>query len=91
MYVIIFLIVILIICLFYQSVEGFDPLLTVDSPKLIDIKYYENAPRNVRFNKGNGIMYVTNQAMPSNCQQFDCPDYVDESITLGNNNYCWKC
>lgn len=91
MYLIIGIIIILLICLLYSRTEGFDPLLTVDSPNLIDVNYYENAPRNVRFNRGGGIMYVTNQQMPLNCKQIECPDYVDESITLGKNNYCWQC
>lgn len=91
MYFIIILLIILLICLLYSKTEGFDPLLTVDSPNLIDVNYYENAPRNVRFNRGGGIMYVTNQQMPLNCNQIKCPDYIDESITLGKNNYCWQC
>lgn len=91
MYIIIILFIILLICFFYNKSETFDPLLTIDSPNLINVNYIENAPRNVRFNRGGGMVYVTNQQMPLNCKQMDCPEYIDESITLGKNNYCWQC
>lgn len=89
MYIIIILILILIIFLSYSGAERFDPLLTVDSPNLVDVNYYEDAPRNVRFNQGAGMVYVTNQQMPINYGRIECPSYIDKSITLGNNNYCW--
>lgn len=87
----IIVLIILILYFLYTRTEGFDALLTVDSPTMVNVDYLESAPRNVRFNKSGGIMYVTNQRMPNNCLRMNCPSYVNESVTLGKNNYCWKC
>lgn len=69
--------------------ENFDRLFTVDSPKMIPSSVINDAHRHVVFNDSGGIYYISMHP-PLNAKNIKCPYFVNEYLTLGNNNFCWK-
>ncbi|ARF09608.1 hypothetical protein Indivirus_1_231 [Indivirus ILV1] len=86
---IVMIIIVLLILNYNCTPEYFDNLFTVDSPIMIPSNIVDNMPRHVVFNKNDGIAYISMQ-QPINEKNIKCPDFVDNYLTLGDNNFCWK-
>lgn len=68
--------------------EHFDMLLTTNPVTFVSRYNVDETPRHVLFNKSGGIMYISMNE-PVNAHQIKCPEFIDESVTLGRNNYCY--
>jgi hypothetical protein len=70
--------------------EGFDDmLLTIDPVVMVPSRLIDDSPRNVLFSASGGIMSISRN-IPERATQFQCPSFIDESATLGKNNFCWS-
>lgn len=66
-------------------------LFTANPINFICSKQLDSLPRYVKFNNSGGIVTIShNPPFGQDYKQFKCPDFIDQSITLGTNNYCYK-
>ena len=68
--------------------EHFDMLLTANPIRMVHRSVFDDSPRHVKFNKNGGIMTISRHE-PINAYPMRCPNFVDEQLTLGENNFCW--
>lgn len=84
--------VVFILYNYQQNTEHFT-LFTANPVNFVSADCLNNAPRHVKFNKSGGMEYISHYppTRKESCSLFKCPDYIDETVTLGNNNFCWSC
>lgn len=68
--------------------EHFDLLLSTSPARFVQRYTIDDATRHVQFNRAGGIMTISMRP-PVSSEKIDCPDFIDESVTLGKNNVCW--